>query len=196
MSYYIVLFVQSTTCVSRHLLTYIASQLKIYNRESSPSSLNKKGKAGPPKKKRDKNLYCHFTIDNLPCGGVTVRCNHCEEWTKPYLEKFNATKGRLYLVNKCGGITQELRHELVNGSQTSRGRDEVFPLLCGPNESVADMQKAAVSSPLTMDLTVSTAGHVSSVGPFSCPLIHRPRSAATWHSAVAGPCQTSPYSMP
>jgi len=84
-------------------------------RESSPSDLNKKRKEGL-KKKRGKSLHCHFTIDNLPCGGVTVRCNHCDEWTKPYHDKFNAAKGRLYLVNECGGITQELRRELVNWS--------------------------------------------------------------------------------
>ena len=44
---------------------------------------SRKRKANPtlnlPKKRRDPELYKHVAIVELPCGGVSVSCNHCEK---------------------------------------------------------------------------------------------------------------------
>ena len=101
----------------------------------------------PPNKKKDSELYRHVTILPLPCGGVSVNCNHCPKFNKIKIQKFNPTKFRLHLTNVCQGIGKDTKRLLLQGTQANRGNGDLFTFQA--EGTVEDMQADALMSPLT-----------------------------------------------
>lgn len=116
----------------------------------------------PPKKKRDEQLYSHFTITNLPGGGVSVTCNHCSFFNKAHLKSFNATVGRRHLTIECPGIDGDIKRRLQQGSQAGRRAGALYAQSRDPTESVAEMRESALMSPLTQASSRSSTSASSS----------------------------------
>ena len=70
----------------------------------------------PPKKKKDSELYSHFQITILECGSVSIICLHCSLYNC-VLQQFNPTKGRDHLINVCPGVGDDVKTNLMKGSQ-------------------------------------------------------------------------------
>ena len=85
-----------------------------------PAKRKSTGTRRPPKKPKDTTLYRHFLITELDGGGVSYECIHCDFYNKSRLVTFNATKGRLHIVNECpgAGVDEETKQHLLRGSQT------------------------------------------------------------------------------
>ena len=101
----------------------------------------------PPNKKKDSELYRHVTILPLPCGGVSVNCNHCLKFNKIKIQKFNPTKFRLHLTNVCQGIGKDTKRLLLQGTQANRWNGGLFAFQA--EGTVEDMRADALMSPLT-----------------------------------------------
>ena len=106
--------------------------------------LKRKAENIPPKKKRDDDLYKHFTIVNLDGGNVSVSCNHCDKFNKPSIQKFNPTLGRQHLINYCCGVDSETKRRLSQGSQIGRRAAESFAVSVDGSHTMADLRALAL----------------------------------------------------
>ena len=101
----------------------------------------------PPRKPRDNKLRSHFIVRALDGGGVSVACKHCRNFDKPFLAKFNATKGRAHLVGHCDGIDVETKRSLHRSSQAMRHR----------------AQRAALSDKIPADAVAELTGRIAAL---------------------------------
>ena len=97
----------------------------------------------PPKKKKDSELYSHFTIVEYVPGSLAVSCNHCNSFNK-VVTKFNATFARNHLTGPCVGIDQDTKSRLYQGSQKNRRGGKEYALMMGPTHSLHDMRESAL----------------------------------------------------
>ena len=131
------------------------------SKHKSKHSLNKKGtcilfknqvqqktattlRKAVAKKPIDAVLRSHFVVTPLDGGGVSVTCRHCRFFNKPFLSKFNATKGRTHLVSECPGIDDKAKHEVRMGSQAMKKQALMLALSGDPMDTVQDMRNAAM----------------------------------------------------
>ena len=99
-----------------------------------------------PRKSKDRALYSHIFITPLPGGCVCIACRHCEEYNKQKVKTFNPTKGWAHIVNQCKGIGVDVKRQLIQGTQATKRRGEVFALSKSPTTTVADMRSNALAS--------------------------------------------------
>ena len=96
------------------------------------------------KKPIDAVLRSRFIVTPLDGGGVSVTCRHCRFFNKPFLSKFNATKGRTHLVSDCPGIDDNAKHEVRKGSQAMKKQAAMLALCGDPMDTVQDMRNTAM----------------------------------------------------
>jgi hypothetical protein len=116
--------------------------------EPDSSSFAPKQKASAPtkapKKKKDDELYSHFTIVDLPGNKVSVACNHCTKFNKPSIARFNPTHARHHIINVCKGVDREVKRIADNGKQSVRRMAREYALASGPTETMSEMCAAAI----------------------------------------------------
>jgi hypothetical protein len=135
--------------------------------KSAPSASVRKQlpKKRPPKKKKDAELYAHFTIVQLSNGNVSVTCNHCPHYTKPSVQKFNPTKGRIHLTGQCRGIGIDTKRALLRGTQRNRRNGDMYAI--ASEGTVDEMRDNALHSPPS----IPRNGSLSSVSTLTPPSV-------------------------
>jgi hypothetical protein len=157
---------------------------------AAASLFSSKPSVKAPKKPRDEKLYCHFIINPLPGGGVSIACRNCEGYNKAKMSRFNPSKGRWHLVNDCDGIGIDVKRQLSQGTQSQRRISELYTLEQGPTVTVADMRSNALSA----SSTAASSNASATAANVAIDLSHSPsRSTISSVSNTSAPSTASTW---
>ena len=101
------------------------------------------------KKPPDELLRDQFRMEKSLCGTKTkITCKHCAIWVKEH-KSWNATKNRAHLLHSCKGVSDSLKFDLDNRSQTGKMRiklEEMDTSCVHDIERMSDVRAACLHS--------------------------------------------------